>query len=139
MARILRTRLCICYVTRDRFADSRQRIACIVRFRLVIKYETQMEPGYIRPRLRASLPFTLDHGIFSRIDIGVKIRQRYEKKKKRKKKWWANFMDTWRYRFRNRIIMRFANQVNYEKYIYIFNEKVNSDVMLIYQYHENVL
>lgn len=27
----------------------------------------------------------------------------------------------------------------WEIYIYIFNEKVNSDVMLIYQYHENVL
>lgn len=46
-----------------------------------------MEPGYIRPRLRASLPFTLDHGIFSRIDIGVKIRYEKERERERKISW----------------------------------------------------
>ena len=100
-----------------------------------------MEPGYIRPRLRASLPFTLDHGIFSRIDIGVKIRQRYEKKKKKKKE--KKVIG----KFRGYVTLQISKSNYYafcessqlwEIYI-LFDEKVNSDVILIYQYRENVL
>ena len=97
-----------------------------------------MEPGYIRPRLRASLPFTLDHGIFSRIDIGVKIRQRDEKKKKEKKSdrqisWMHDVTD---FEIELLCVLRIKSIM---RNIYIFDEKVNSDVILIYQYRENVL